>query len=302
MTFLKRVPLPTSALALGLASLGNLLAPYAEALRLACGVLSALLVALVILRVAFDFKGVVAECENCAVLAVLPTLFMALMLLSVYLKPYAAGAAVAVWGIALAAQLGLTALFVKRHLFAFQLGKVLPSWFIVFVGFVVASVTSPAFSMQPLGRALLYAGLVGYVAVLVTVISRLRALELPQPALPTLAIFAAPASLCLAGYLAVAENKQPAVVYALLTVSAVSLLFAITRLPKILRLGFNPGFAALTFPLVITAVAFKQSSAFLAGLPNGVPLPPAIVGLTTALASLAVLYVLVRYALHLAKP
>ncbi|MRR12445.1 TDT family transporter [bacterium] len=303
MTFIRRIPLPTSALALALAALGNLLGGYSEALRLACGAVSAVLVLLVVLRIVTDYKAVVAECENCATLAVLPTLFMALMVLSTYLKPYAPGIAPWLWGVALGLQLAVTVLFVKRHLLAFDLAKVLPSWFIVFVGYVVASLTSPAFSMQPLGRILLYCGLVGYAAVLGTVVYRMTKLgDLPAPALPTVAIFAAPASLCLAGYLAVTETKQPAVVYALLAVSAVSLLFVLSRLPKVLRLDFHPGFAALTFPIVITAVALKQTNAFLAGSAAGSFIPPAAIVAMDALAALVVSYVLIRYAMLMAAP
>ena len=303
MAFLKRIPIPTAALALGLASLGNLLAPYSEALRLTCGLLSAVLVTLVLLRIAVDPRGVYAECENCATLAVLPTLFMALMVLSTYLKPYAPAAAPWVWAIALGLQLAVTALFVKRHLLSFELGKVLPSWFIVFVGYVVATVTSPAFSMQPLGRVLLYLGLAGYVAVLATVSYRMVKLgDLPKPALPAVAIFAAPSSLCLAGYLAVTETKQPGVVYALLAVSAVSLLFVLSRLPKVLKLDFHPGFAALTFPIVITGVALKQSNAFLTSTPAGSLIPGVAVTAMDLFAVLIVSYVLLRYAVFLAVP
>lgn len=302
MELIRRIPIPTAALALGLASLGNLLAPYAEALRLACGSVAALLVALVIARIIVDFKAVLAECDTCATLAVLPTLFMALMVLSTYLKPYAPKAAFGVWALALGLQLAVTGLFIKRHLFTFELGAVLPSWFIVFVGYVVATLTSPAFSMQPLGRVLLYAGLAGYVAVLATVSYRMATLgDLPKPALPAVAIFAAPSSLCLAGYLAVTETKQPAVVYALLAISAVSLLFVASRLPKVLKLDFHPGFAALTFPIVITAVAFKQSAAFLAAT-GGASIPALVVTAMDGAAVGVVGYVLVRYLALIAAP
>lgn len=302
MSILKRIPIPMAALALALATLGNLLGSYSDSLRLACGAVAGVLVLLVILRVVTDFKAVFAECDNCATLAVLPTLFMALMVLATYLKPFMGNAAAALWAVALGLQLTVTGVFIKRHLLSFALPKVLPSWFIVFVGYVVASVTSPAFSMQPVGRVLLYAGLVGYLSVLAVVVYRLVKVELPHPALPTVAIFAAPASLCLAGYLAVTETKDPAAVYALLAISLTSLLFVMSRLPKVLRLDFHPGFAALTFPFAITAVALKQSSAFLATTPQGTFIPAVAVTAMDLFAALMVGYVLVRYTVFLAVP
>ncbi|HEX9092366.1 MAG TPA: TDT family transporter, partial [Coriobacteriia bacterium] len=249
MAFIKRIPLALSALALSLAALGNLLAPYSPNVRLACGAAAAALVLLIAARLAFDFEGVRADLANPAMLAVTPAFPMALMLLAAYMRPVAAAPALVLWIAALAFQLTLVAVFVRRHVLSFKLAQVLPSWFLVFVGFVVASVTSPAFSMQPVGRALLYAGGVGYVGILSVLIYRLvRVGGLPEPALPTLAILAAPPSLVLVGYLAVAETKQAGVVYALLAVGAISLAYVLTRLPRILRLRFHPGFAALTFP------------------------------------------------------
>jgi exfoliative toxin A/B len=302
MSFIKRIPLPMSALALALAALGNLLAPYAPEIRIVCGSAAALLVALIVMRIALDWSGVWKDLGNPAILAVTPAFPMALMLLATYLKPAAPAPALWLWFGALALQLAIVALFVKRHVFTFDLAKVLPTWFLVFVGFVVASVTSPAFSMQPLGSILLYAGLVGYAAVLVGVIVRMsRHGGIPDPALPTVAIFAAPPSLCLAGYLAVTDVKQPVVVFALLALAGVSFLYALSHLPRILRADFHPGFAALTFPLVITAIALKASGTFLAKAGIGT-IPQAAIAVMDLLAVAMVLYVLIRYVLHLAGP
>ncbi|PKQ29656.1 MAG: C4-dicarboxylate ABC transporter [Actinobacteria bacterium HGW-Actinobacteria-10] len=302
MSIIKRVPIAMSALALGVAGLGNLLASYSPLVRPVCGAVAASLVALIVLRVLVDSRGVAAELSTPAGLAVLPALFMATMLLSTHLQPWAPLIAVSLWLAAIAAQLLTTAVFARRYLFSLDMKHVLPSWFLIFVGYVVASVTSPAFSMEPLGRALLYAGLLGYVAALVLITYRVaRGASLPEPALPTLAIYAAPPSLCLAGYLAVTADKQPAIVYALLAVSVVSMAYVLTRLPRILRLSFCPSCAALAFPFVITAIALKQSGSFLAT--NGDTTIPAFAIQAAELAALAmVVYVFARYVMFLATP
>jgi len=303
MAFIRKVPVAISALALGVASLGNLLASYSEAVRLACGAVAAALVLLVLVRAAFDWAGVRAELKNPAALAVLPTLFMALMLLATYIKPLVGGPALWLWAAALALQFATVAVFLGRHVRPAELAKALPAWFVVFVGYVVASVTSPAFSMQPLGRVLLWIGLAGYALVLPAIAYRVFKLnDLPDPLIPTVAIFAAPPSLCLVGYLAVAETKQPAVVYALLALCVLSLLYATARLPKILGLGFHPSFAALTFPFVISAIALKQSAAFLTATGSGSPALGTASLAATAIAALLVAYVLTRYAVFLAAP
>jgi len=303
MSLIRRVPIPMSALALGMASLGNLLLPYSPELRVVCGLIAAAVALLVVLRVAFDLASVRAELRNPATLAVLPAFFMAMMLLATYVKPYASGVASSLWFIALALQLGVVAVFVTRFIVPFDLTTVMPTWFLVFVGFVVASVTSPAFGMQALGRFLLYAGMLGYLAVLPTVLYRtIRGPALPQPALPTIAILAAPPSLLLVGYLAVAQEKLAVVVYTLLAVAAVSLLYVLASLPKVLRLSFCPTCAALTFPFVISAIALRQAAAFIATTQSGPVIPDIAVSLLDGLAAVMVLYVLARYTAFLATP
>lgn len=302
MPFIRRIPVAMSALALGLAALGNLLAPYSPEVRLVCGAIAAICALLLLARLILDFAGVRAELKNPAALAVAPAFPMALMLLATYLKPYAGAAAFGLWAVALALQLAIVALFIARLVTVKSLAGCLPSWFLIFVGYVVGAVTSPAFEMQPLGRVLLYAGVAGYLVALPLIVLGLRRADaLPAPALPTMAIFAAPSSLCLVGYLAVTDAKQAWIVYVLLAISAISLVYVFTHLPGILKLGFHPGFAALTFPFVITAIALKQSGAFLAKSGAALAIPSAAIMLMDAFAAVMVVYVLARYVMHLAR-
>lgn len=293
---LKRVPLTAAALALALAGLGNLLAPYAPVARLACGVVSAVFVLLVLVRIAVDLPTVRAELSQPPALAVFPTLTMALMLLATYVVPVAPTAAFALWIAALLAQAALTASFVARHVVRFKLAAVAPGWFVTFVGFVVGSVTAPAFGMEAVGRVLLVAGFAGYGIALALVILRLVRLgELPAPLRPTVAIFLAPPSLLLAGYLAVVSDKQPTAVYVLLGAMTVSLAYVATQLMPVLRMSFLPSHAALTFPFVIAATALARSSAYV-GM-AGESVPGWVVMLCVAVATAVVAYVLVRMSL-----
>lgn len=299
MSFLKRVPLPMSALALGLAGLGNLLASYSPMIRTACGVLAAVAAVAVLARCATDTSSVRGELKNPAALAVMPTLFMAGMLLATYVKPVSPTAALILWAASLVIQLGLVGLFVRRFVVPLRREAIVPSWFLVFVGFVVATVTSPAFGMEALGRVLLPAGVIGYLVMLPLVVARLvKGGPLPAPALPTLAILAAPPSLCLVGYLAVTPNKSAAVVYVGLAVIFLSVGAVALALPRILGTPFAPTYAALTFPAVISATAVKQSHAFLTAA-QGPSFLAAAVPAFELLAAVTVVYVIVRYAAFL---
>jgi exfoliative toxin A/B len=89
--------------------------------------------------------------------------------------------------------------------------------------------------------------------------------EIPSQANMTLAIFAAPASLCLAGYLGV---FQPSMIMLtiLVPISYVLTLYVYSLLPRFLRLPFSLGFAPLTFPLAIGVVATQRYATFLTSI------------------------------------
>lgn len=303
MGLLRRVPVAVGSLALGLAGVGNLIASRSAGARVACGLLAAAALALLAAAAVADWRRVRADLSTSAALSVLPASFMAVMILATYVAPAAPAAAKALWVLALAAQLAVSVVFLSRHFVRLSVAEVLPSWFLVFVGYVVAALTSPAFSMQTLGRGLVVVGAAGYLVSLALVAYRLRRLGLPpEPARPTIAIFAAPPSLLLAGYLAAFPAKQPAVAWALMAVSALSVTAVLAYLPRVVGRRFYPAYAALTFPFVITAVAFKQAGAFVATASGPLPV---LAGATTALEVIAVFmvaFVTARYVAFLATP
>lgn len=99
--------------------------------------------------------------------------------------------------------------------------------------------------------------------------------SVPEPLLPTIAIFAAPASLCLAGYLRSLDSKDLLLVSVLFGLSLASYLAVLLFLPKMLKLKFYPGCLAFTFPRVISAIATISTYMFL--LIEDIALPPTTV-------------------------
>ena len=92
--FLKAIPLPAAAVALGLAALGNLIQSYSEGVRLVFGALAAVLWVLLILKVIFCWSGVRQNMADAAVASVTGSTFsMCTMLLAAYAAPWIGGAA-----------------------------------------------------------------------------------------------------------------------------------------------------------------------------------------------------------------
>lgn len=299
MKLIKKLPVPICGLALGLVALGNLLMSYAAALRYVCGGLGAVLLLGFILRIFTDFKGIQKELQNPVAFSVLPTFTMALMLLAAYVRPLLGIGATALWFCALAGQVLVVLAFVKKFVFAFSIKNVFPSWFIAGVGFVVASVTAPAMGQLAVGRAVFYVGFALYLVLLGPVVYRVvKVRQIPQPALPTVAIFCAPAGLCLAGYLSAFESINTAFFYILLGLCLVSYLVVLVSMVWLLRVSFCPGYSSYTFPFVICAIGIKLANARLVAAGSGAL--AFLVPAATVIAVAGVGYVLVRYLLFLA--
>lgn len=300
MKMLKKTPMAVCSIALALAALGNLLLPYGEAVRYICGILSGLILVLFILKIIFDFEQVKSELKNPIVLSVLPTSTMALMLLCVYVKPFIGFAAVVVWYAAIALHVLIMLLFAKRFVMAFDLKNVFPSWFVVCAGIAAAAVTSPAMDAKPLGQIAVWIGLALYIVALPIVIYRMIKLKpMPEPARPTIAIFTAPVSLCLAGYMSAFEQPNAVLVYILLALAVASYLYVTVCMIFLLRLKFYPTCAAFTFPYVISAVAFKAANNFL--VKNDIQFFGFVPKAAEWIAIAAVVYVLVRYIMFIVK-
>lgn len=300
---IKRVPIPISGLALGLAALGNLLQPFSNDIRLICGILATLLLALITIKAAL-YPGMIREdVRNPIMASVSATYMMTLMQLSCYIAPTSATLGVILWLVAVSAHLTLIIWFTKRFMLNLKLDQVFPTYFICYVGIIVACVTSPSFGFEPFAQVLFWFGFACFIPLLVLITVRYIKHPAPTPARPLFCIYSAPASLSIVGYLSVESNPDMLFVASLLIAAQILLIIVIARLPKLLSNGFYPSFAAMTFPFVITATALACSIELFHAY--GMPLPPLadqLVLLETGFACLMVAFVFLAYMRFLFSP
>jgi len=207
--------------------------------------------------------------------------------------------ALIVWFLAIALQLFVMGLFYYRFLIkkpangpkpdctlGSRLKSVFPSWFIIGVGIVVVSVTAPVMGRAfvaagaengmnialTIGRAAFYLGFVLYFPTLIAVIYRMIKVKIfPEPLKKTIAIFAAPMALLVVGYLnafggltpSPHSTFSPAFLYFMLSLAFVIFIYVLVMMLSLIRIKFYPTYAAFTFPLVISAMAFRLSTNFI---------------------------------------
>ena len=199
MDFLKRYPIPIAGLILGLFALGNLVQSYSIEARLALGIIAFILYIPFLLKVLILNVKLSEPLSNPVAASVFPTFTMATMLLAGYVKPYCTECASIIWYIGVIGHALLIVWFTLNFVVkGFAVKKVFPSWFIVYVGIAVASVSAPVTGRLDIGRYAFWFGLVTYICLLIVVCYRVWLVgEIPAPAMPTTVIFAAPRHYCL---------------------------------------------------------------------------------------------------------
>lgn len=299
---IKKLPLPIAGLMLALAATGNLLMSYGNGIRNMFGLLSFIVLLLILAKVLMFPASVKEGFENPVVASVMPTFSMGIILLSTYLKPISTNIAFGLWSLGIILHVIFIGAFTLKYIINFNIKKVFPSYFIVYVGIVCASVTAPAFGMNGLGKGIFFFGFIAYLILLPIIMYRtVKYKEIPEPATPTLIIYAAPASLCLAGYLKSFEIKNMYIISFLAILAVVMALFAFIKILGLLKLKFYPSYSAFTFPFVITAIAMKGLNVFLIKNNISVLGLKYIVNALELWASGIVIYVLIKYFMFLTK-
>lgn len=293
---IKKVPVPLCGVMLGLAALGNLLQSYSEGIRYVCGIFAAFLLVLVLLKLIMFPQMIKEDMKNPIMASVAGTFPMALMLLSTYIKPFIGKGAYYIWLFAIALHVVLIVYFTVKFIAKLQMPKVFASYFIVYVGIVVASVTAPAYEKTSIGTAAFWFGFVTLVLLLILVTYRyVKFKEVPDPAKPLICIYAAPTSLCIAGYIQSVTPKSYGFILAMLVVATVIYIFALVKAAGYLKMPFYPSYAAFTFPFVISAIASKQTMACAANMGKPLPFLKYVVLVETVIAVILVVYTFVRY-------
>lgn len=273
MTVLKRilsqVPTPICGLALGISSLGWCW-EYASfmgehALDGKGQLFGAIAAAILLLAVGCKFILQPAllkqDLKHPVTGGLLPTFSMALMIISNSIGKFNILLGDTIWLTALFLHILLLIAFVY-HRRRFELNHMIPSWFVPPVGMIVADVSfSGSPLLAPIAHGVLMFGISAYSVLLPLMIYRfIFCQNISDDAKPTIAILAAPGSLCLTGYLSVTEQPSLIVVALLASIALLMTLVVYLVLLRLLRLPFSFDFSAFTFPLVIGASALSKTA------------------------------------------
>ena len=296
---IEKIPIPICGLILALLSLGNLLNDIHPYLKIVCSSIGILFMILIILKLVMYPQKIRADFKNPIITTNSGTFSMSLMLLSTLLSPFIPIISYGVWILGVALHILLMIYFTYHFIIHnFDISDVYPSYWIVFVGITMGAITAHAHGLDEIGFIFF---LIGFAAMTITtpliVYRYLRYRDIPDANKPLVCIFTALLSILIVGYVNSYNDISNEFLMTMYVFACILYLFALAKLIEYIKLDFYPSFAAFTFPFVISALATKEVISKIE--PNGIL--NNILTIETAIATIAVLYVTIRYIKYLSR-
>ena len=295
---MKKIPLVFSGCLLGLVGAGNLLADSLPFLAHAFSLTGLFFWFFFLVYHAIRWQETKIELQQPALLSGMATFPMAGMILSTYLFrlfPAFGGLSQLVWWFAFLLDLCLILYFTKTHVMARPRAKATPSWTVLYVGIAVAALTYPVVGVMELAYLTLGFGFILTLCLYPLLYQVLKSKPLPSDLLGHEGIYCAPFSILLAALVRVEGGGLPSwILLIMVVVSQGFYFFVLTRLPRMMKEGFQPAFSALTFPTVITATSLKMAQGLLQ-----IPFLTGLVWMETLLCLLILVAVLGGYVVYL---
>lgn len=254
-TDIEHLPISIGGPILGIAAMGNLLHDFFPYSREVCGLISALLFILVIIKLIKYPETFKKDLNNPVLASIIATLSMALMLIASFILPYAGYIpSISLWIFAIIVHLLFVVNYIIKFVLHFDITDYTAGSFVVFAGIQMIAITAPAFNQEFYGTIAFCFSFICVILVFLAVTYRYLRIPVPEHTQPVIGVYAAPFSLCAVGYLA---SVSPNNIYLVITLYVITKILYIIVLGKLIQYWeypFYPTYAAYTFPIVINAV------------------------------------------------
>ena len=292
MNLIRKIPIPISGLMLALFSLGNLLNDLDPILKIACGSVASVFLALMILKIILYPSDIKNDFKNPVIASNSGTFSMSLMILSTYLVGFMPTIGYGIWICGIALHILLIIYFTYHFIIRdFDISNVYPTYWIVYVGITMAAITAHIHGLKETGFIFFIFGFVSMIATVPLIIYRYyKHNEIPDVNKPLICISTAIFSILIVGYLNSVQNMSVGFLSVLYVIACICYIFAFYKLIEYRNLKFYPSFSAFTFPFVISALATKGVADVISN-----PALNYILTLETAISVIIVAYVLIRY-------
>ena len=260
---MKKLPLAFAGCLLGLAGAGNLIVDILPELSHVFSLLGLGLWIIFLFYHLINWQETEREFRKPPVLSGMATFPMAGMILSTYvlrLLPSIPYLAHFLWWFSFLLDVGLITYFSVQLLTSKEKIFATPTWTVLYVGIAVAALTYPVVGIIEIAYATILFGFLLTFYLYPRIYQDLKEKPLPTALLGQEGIYCAPFSLLLASLVRVWGQQLPTWgLMIMIIASQAFFLFVLSRLPYILKHGFQPAFSAVTFPTIVTATSLKMA-------------------------------------------
>ncbi|UEA30900.1 TDT family transporter [Granulicatella elegans] len=264
---MKKLPLAFSGCLLGLAGAGNLISDTLPELSHVFSVLGLGLWIIFLISHLLNWQNTANELKKPPVLSGMATFPMAGMILATYLLrtvPSVPLLAQVLWWFSFLLDIGLITYFTIQLLSSKEKIYATPSWTVLYVGIAVAALTYPVVRIIEIAYATIIFGFILTFYLYPRIYKDLKKRPLPNELLGQEGIYCAPFSLLLASLVRVGGHQLLTYSIIMMIISSQIFFFLVlSRLPQILKQGFQPAFSSLTFPTIVTATSLKMAQGIL---------------------------------------
>ena len=258
---INKMPTALTGLALGIGGIFNAWTIFTGKKYFAYigALISSVLILTIITKIFSSFKAFIKDLEHPVAGSTIPTLDMAIMVISSSVVQFIRPLGIAMWLTAIVIHTIFAITFIAHRINLKDRHNMVPSWFVPPIGIVVASVSGSAMGFPTLSQYIVYIGMVIYIIMFPFIFYRIIFHEpLVEDKFPAFAVMGAPANLCLCGYLTAFQTYNTAILNLFLALGLITTFKVYLSLIKAFRIKFIPLFAAYTFPLAIGAQALLK--------------------------------------------
>lgn len=288
---IKNIPIAISGLLLAIFSLVNLYdIPLIKLTLFSMGII---ILTIILSKIIFYNDIVFKELNQLVVLSTSGTFSMSLMIFSTFLISFNYNLALIIWITGVVLHAILIMMFTYRYVFQkFNIEDVHASYWVVYVGITMASITGLSFNIQDSTWIFF---VFGFIMMLITLpVVTYRYIKYPvklEQNKPLKSIYAALINILIVGYLNSFSNINISFVMILYIIASIFYIYSLYNFIKCIKMPFYPSYSAFTFPFVISAVASTKIYA----ITNYNPVIKYVVLIEISVATILVLYVLIRY-------
>lgn len=256
--FLSRLPLPITVLALAWVVLGNSLQGVIPFLSDLCMIVTILLMLLILVKFILMPKTSFKSLSTPVGLSMFSTFALSLTMIAVWMKGVFDKANIYFWIAGVILESIILVIFIVKYLLNFKLKSVFSTWYLVFMGIGMASITSSDFGMEVFGRAILKYIVVVVILLTPFIIYRYMRVSLTSAAKPLFGIFAFPLGVIIPSYIALGHNISVRNLW--IMVIALQIIFLAIMVYMVFHLldGYYPSSSSYGLAAAITIYATRE--------------------------------------------